>query len=187
MRGKRFTYDEAEHLALEVFPRIARRTPITETLAQVAKEEGYAEGSFRRRFYAWDKAMMDHPSDGGVAAVFKPSQRTTPFTKALSLPLQSQHRSCYAVYSFESFVAAYDYRNHYMVRCKKSKLRRLYELYKFLSDHPTVFHWDTITKTVRACINDYKHVKPNVIADDLFTLYEIGVLIIDPPLRSITE
>lgn len=183
MNKKRFTFNEASHLALEVFPKIENRKPISEVLAQAAKEEGYSEGSFRRRFYAWDKAMMAHPSDGGISAVLNPSRRTTEFTKALTRPLELNHRSCYTVWSYESFVAAYDCRNHFMTRCRESKLQRLYELYKFLSDRPTVFHWDTIATTVKACINAYKHVKPSTIADDLFTLYEIGVVILDPPLQ----
>jgi len=182
MKNKVFTYNEAIHLALEVFPMIATRKPIREALAQAAKEEGYSEGSFRRRFYAWDKAMMSHPSDGGILAVLKPSERTKEFTSALRLPLTGKSRFCRTVLSYESFVSAYDETNHFMPRCKESKLKRLYELFRFLSEHPIVFHWETIVQDVRAFIKEYKDVRHNTIADDLFLLYKMGVLIVNPPL-----
>ena len=182
MKNTKLTYDEAAYLALEVFPRIAHLKPISEVLVRTAKEEGYAEGSFRRRFYAWDKAMMSHPKDGGVVAVLMPTERSRTFTKELSIPLNTNHRSCYTVWSYESFLAAYDRSNHYMTRCKESKLKRLYALYKFLSERPSVFHWGTISTTVKACLDEYKGVRSRVVADDLFVLYKIGVLILDPPI-----
>lgn len=181
MRSKPLDYTEAARLALEVFPKTELRKPITLALQQTAQEEGYAAGTFRKMFYAWQKAMVSCPPDGGISSILHSNDRSKVFTKTLLQPLKEIRRRCCTVYSYESFVMAHADANP-GPKCKENKLRQLYSLYRYLSERPIVFHWDSIAEHV-AILPMYQGKKASAIMDDLFQLYKMGVLIITPPLE----
>lgn len=62
-------YVEAKRLATEVFPKIQNSSDVCLKLRIFAKREGYAEGTFRRKYYQWRRAVDEDRSNDGACAI----------------------------------------------------------------------------------------------------------------------
>ena len=56
-------------LIRDVFPKIQASFAVCDALQHYARENGYAYGTFRRKYYNWLQECKRHPSDDGVWAV----------------------------------------------------------------------------------------------------------------------
>ena len=181
MKYKRITDSDVAWLAEFVFPRIEKSRSVGKAIEVAAKEHGFAKGTFSRKYYQWQKMFYSNPQNAGYGNLFCNGIRPKWFTEALAQPLNGSSRSCYAISSFESFKEAHA-RANAGPKCKEPKLKQLYSLFRFLSDHPIVFHWDSVVRHVATLLPEYKGKRPSSIADDLYRLYKMGALVINPPL-----
>lgn len=180
VKYKKISDSDLVWLATTVFPRIEMSHSVGKAIETAAKEYGYAKGSFRRKYYQWQKAVYSNSQNGGFGNLFCNGIRPKWFTEALARPLKESHSICYAISSFESFKHAHESANR-GPKCKESKLKQLYALFCFLSNHPIVFHWDSVARHVAGLLPEYKGKRPSAIADDLYRLYKMGALVINPP------
>lgn len=180
MKYKKISDNELAWLATFVFPRIEKSHSVGKAIEATAKEHGYAKGTFSRKYYQWQKSIYSSQQNDGFGNLFCNGIRPKWFTEALTQPLNVSSRSCYAISSFESFKDAHARANS-GIKCKEPKLKQLYSLFCFLSDNPIVFHWDSVARHVAGLLPEYKGKKPSSIADDLYRLYKMGALVINPP------
>ena len=68
-KSPKVDYHEAKRLATEVFPKIKETGDVCSRLRLFALREGYAEPTFRRKYYQWRNAVSEGRADNGVFAI----------------------------------------------------------------------------------------------------------------------
>ena len=68
-KSPKVDYHEAKRLATEVFPKIGETGDVCNGLRLFALREGYAEPTFRRKYYQWRNAVSEGRADNGAFAI----------------------------------------------------------------------------------------------------------------------
>ena len=68
-KSPKVDYNEAKRLATEVFPKIRATGDVCSSLRLFALREGYAEPTFRRKYYQWRNAVSEGHADDGAFAI----------------------------------------------------------------------------------------------------------------------